>query len=169
MRSDLDAFLDDGPPHGLGVDNVRGLSLGAKVLLASGILLFFSLFLTWQNLEIAYGRTGTGTQMLDAFDVFGLVIGLLTVGLLTFVVIIKLYDADLAPTAAELATFVIAAAIFGLVVVKNLTDRNSTWASYLAIVLAAAVVAGAALDWAGDAISRRAVPGRKRRRLRSIV
>jgi hypothetical protein len=170
MGSDLDAFLDEGPPRGLAAENVKGLSLGAKLLLASGFLLFFSLFLTWQNLEIDYGRTGTGTLMLDGWDVFGLVIGFLTLGLLTFVVVVKLYDADLAAeVSSELVTIALATAIFGLVVVKNLTDRNSAWASYLAVVLAAAVVVGALLDWAGERIGRNAVPRRRRRRIRRVA
>jgi hypothetical protein len=164
MRSDLDAFLDEGPPRRLAVEKLRGLSLGAKLVLASGTLLFFSLFLTWQNLEIDYGRTGTGTQMLDGWDIFGLVVGFLTLGLLAFVVVVKLYDTDLAPEAStELVTLALATAIFGLVVVKNLTDRNSAWASYLGVVLATAVVVGALLDWASERIGRNAVPGRRRR------
>jgi hypothetical protein len=168
MRSDLDAFLDEGPPRGLAAENVKGLSLGAKLLLASGFLLFFSLFLTWQNLEIDYGRTGTGTLMLDGWDVFGLVIGFLTLGLLTFVVVVKLYDADVAPEAAEVVTVVLAAVIFGLALAKHLTDRNSAWASYVGVALAATVVVGALLDWAREQIGRNAVPRRRRRRIRSI-
>jgi hypothetical protein len=168
MRSDLDAFLDEGPPRGLAVERIRGLSLGAKLVLAAGLVLFSSLFLTWQNLEIDYGRTGTGTQMLDGWDVFGLVIGFLTLGLLTFVVVVKLYDADVAPEAAEIMTVVLAAVIFGLALAKNLTDRNSAWASHVAVALAATVVIGALLDWASEQIGRNAVPHRRRRRFRSI-
>jgi hypothetical protein len=170
MRSDLDAFLDEGPPRELGVEKVRGLSLGAKLVLAGGTLLFFSLFLTWQNLEIDYGRAGTGTQMLDGWDVFGLVIGFLTLGLLTFVIVVKLYDAAVTPrVSSELLTVALATAILALVVVKNLTDRNSAWASYLAIALAATVVVGALLDWAGERIGRNAVPGRRRRHIRPVA
>ena len=170
MRSDLDAFLDEGPPRRLAVEKFRDLSLGAKLMLAAALLLFFSLFLTWQNLEIDYGRTGTGTQMLDGWDVFGLVIGLLTIGLLTFVVVVKLYDADLAEEmSTELLMIVLATAILGLVVAKNLTDRNSAWASYLGVALAVAVVLGAFLDLASERIGKRAVPGRRRRRLRRVA
>jgi uncharacterized membrane protein YiaA len=169
MRSDLDAFLDDGPPSGIAAEKVRGLSPGAKLVLASGTLLFFSLFLTWQNLEIDYGRAGTGTLMLDGWDVFGLVIGFLTLGLLTFVVVVKMYDADLAADSSELVTVALATAIFGLVVVKNLTDRNSAWASYLAVVLGATLVASALLDGVRERIGRNAVPGRRRRRIRRVA
>jgi hypothetical protein len=170
MRSDLDAFLDEGPPRKLAVERIRGLSLGAKLLLAAGLLLFASLFLTWQNLEIVYRGTGTGTQMLDGWDVLGLVIGLLTLALLTFVVVVKLYDAELAQKVSpELLMIALATVILGLVVAKSLTDRNSAWASYLAVALAATVVVGALLDLASERIGRRAVPGRRRRRLRRVA
>jgi hypothetical protein len=164
----MDAFLDEGPPRGIDVERVRALSFGAMLMLGSALLLFFSMFLTWQNLEIDYGRTGTGTLMLDGWDVFGLVIGMLTLALLTYVVVVKLYDPELGSDAAEVVTVVLAAAIFGLVVVKNLTDRDSAWASYLGVVLATAVLVGALLDWLGDRIDRNAVP-RRRRRFRSAV
>jgi hypothetical protein len=169
MRSDLDAFLDEGPPRGLAVEKVKGLSLGAKLLLASAMVLFFSLFLTWQNLQIDYGRAGTGTLMLDGWDVFGLVIGFLTLGLLTFVVVVKLYDTELGSDSAELVVVILATAILGLVVAKNVTDRNSAWASHLAVVLAATVFLGALLDWVNVRIERSAIPGRRRRRFRSAV
>jgi hypothetical protein len=169
MRSDLDAFLDEGPPRGLAVQKVRDLSLAAKVLLASAVLLFFSLFLTWQNLEIDYGRTGTGTQMLDGWDAFGLVAGLLTLGLLTYVFVVKLYDPELGSDSTEFVAVLLATAICGLVVAKNLTDRNSAWASYFALGLAVVVVVAAVLDWIGYRIERSAIPGRRRRRIRAGV
>jgi hypothetical protein len=170
MRSDLDGFLDEGPPRRQAAEGIRGLTFGAKLVLAAALLLFFSLFLTWQNLEIDYGGTGTDTQMLDGWDVFGVVTGLLTLGLLAFVVVVRLYDPDLAEEiSTERVSIVLATAILGLVVVKNLTDRDSAWASYLAVALAAAVFLGACLDLASARIGRRAVPGRKRRRIRRVA
>jgi hypothetical protein len=164
MRTDLDSFLDEGPPHGIAVERIKGLTLGAKMVLAGGLLLFFSLFLTWQNLEIDYGRTGTGTLRLDGWDSYGLLIGLLTLGLVSLVLFVKLSDAELLPDLPwELVTLAIAASLLGLVAVKSLTDRNSAWASYLALVLAGVMVAGAFLDWSSERSGRRAVPRRRRR------
>jgi hypothetical protein len=168
MRSDVDGFLDEGPPRGLAVERMKELSWGAKLVLAGGLLLFFSLFLTWQNLEVVYPGTGTGTQMLDAFDALGLVVALLTLGLVTLVVIAKFADVDVSPDVAwELYALILSVAILGLVVAKNLTDRDSAWASYLGLILAVAIVVGAYLDWAhsrpgGDSLVRR-----RRRRSRS--
>src|SRR5688572_22711200 len=100
MTSDADGFLDEGPPRGLAVERMKELSWGAKIVLAGGLLLFFSLFLTWQNVEIVYPGAGTDTRLLDGFDSFGLVIGLLTLGLVTLVFVAKFADVDVSPDVA---------------------------------------------------------------------
>jgi hypothetical protein len=171
MSWDLDGFAEEGQPKRRAtLESLRGISLGAKLVLAGGALLFFSLFLTWQNLEVDYGRTGTGTQLLDGWDVFGLVIGMLTVAIVSLVIIVKLSDVDTSPDVAwELITLVLSAAVLGLVLAKNLTDRDSAWPSYLGLALALAVVAGAFLDWSSERFARNAVPGRRRRRIRPVA
>jgi hypothetical protein len=167
MTSDADGFLDEGPPRGLAVERMKGLSKGAKLVLGGGLLLFFSLFLTWQNLEVVYPGAGTGTQMLDGFDVLGLMIGLLTLTLVTLVFIVKVSDVDVSPNVAwETVALALAGAILALVVAKNLTDRDSAWASYLGVVLAAGVVAGAYLDWAHSRPGSDSLVRRRRRRSR---
>lgn len=150
MTTDADRYLEEASPSGAAVGRIRELSLGLKLVLACGVLLFFSMFLTWQNLEIDFGPAGTATQMLDGWDAFGLVIGMLTLGLLATVVIVYASDVEVSDDFAwEMLTLVLASSILALVVVKNLTDRNSAWASYLAVVLAAGIVVGAFLEWSG--------------------
>jgi hypothetical protein len=168
MTSDADGFLDEGPPRGLAVERMKELSWGAKIVLGGGLLLFFSLFLTWQNLEIDYGRTGTGTQMLDGFDAVGLVIALLTLGLVTLVFVANVADVDVSPDVAwELYALILSVAVLGLVVAKSLTDRDSAWGSYFGLILAAAVLVGACLDWAHSRPGRDSLVRRRRRRLKS--
>lgn len=170
MPPDLEGFVDEAPPNGLAVERMKALSPGAKVVLVGGVLLFFSLFLTWQNLEIDYGRTGTGTQMLDGWDVWGLLVAFLTLGLLTLVVVVKASDLEVSPDIAwELVAVGLSVALLGLVVVKNLTDVDSAWPSYLGVVLAAMVVAGACLDWSHARSEERGALRRRRRRIRSAV
>lgn len=171
MTPDADGFLDDNPPpRGLAVERMKGLSWGARVVLAGGLFLFISLFLTWQNLEIDYGRTGTGTQMLDAFDAFGLAIALLTLALLSLVFVVKVSDVDVSPDVEwELIVLILAGVIVGLVVAKNLTDRDSAWASYLGLVIAVAVLVGAYLDWAHSRRGRHSLVRRRRRRVSSAA
>jgi hypothetical protein len=164
MSPDADGFLDEAPPRGLATERMKELSWGAKTVLVGGLLLFFSLFLTWQNLEIDYGRTGTGTEMLDAFDSFGLVIALLTIALISIVAVAKLADVDASPDVAwELYALILAVIVLGLVIVKNLTDRDSAWASYLGLILAVVVVVGAYLDWSHSRPGRHSLVRRRRK------
>ena len=167
MSSD---FLDESPPRVPAVQRIKGLSLGAKVVLAASGLLFVSLFLTWQNLEVVYQGAGTGTLMLDGWDIWGLLIGFLLMGLVGLVLFAKTADLALWPDVDwELVALVAAGVVFTLVLVKNLTDRNSAWVSYVALVLAGVIVAGAFLDWTRERLARFAIPRRKRKRIKSAV
>jgi TRAP-type uncharacterized transport system fused permease subunit len=167
MSSD---FLDESSPRRPTVERIKGLSLGAKIVLVGAVLLFFSLFLTWQNLEVVYEGAGTGTLMLDGWDMWGLLIGFLLVGVVRVVLVAKTGDLDLWPDVDwELVVLAAAAAVLALVVAKNLTDRNSTWASYLGLVLAGVTVAGAFLDWMRERLARYAIPRRRRKRFKSAV
>jgi heme/copper-type cytochrome/quinol oxidase subunit 3 len=165
MTSDADGFLEEGPPRGLAVERMKELSWGAWIVLGGGLLLFFSLFLTWQHLEIDYGRTGTGTEMLDAFDALGLVIAMLTLALVTLVFVAKVADVDTSPDVAwELYALILSVVILGLVVAKTLTDRDSAWGSYVGLTLAAVVVVGAYLDWMRSRPGGHSLVRNKRRR-----
>jgi hypothetical protein len=167
MTPDLDGFLDESP-RAFAAERIKGISLGAKIVLAGSALLFFSLFLTWQNLEIVYKGAGTDTQMLDGWDLWGVLIGFMLVGLVGLVLLAKTSDLELLPDIDwELVIMVVAAAVFALVVVKNLTDRNSSWASHLAVVLAGAIVAGAFVDWWSERLGQHRIPRRKRKGFRA--
>ncbi len=126
------------------MERMKTLSRGTKLVLAGGVLLFFDLFFTWQKLEVDYGRAGTGHELLDGWDAWGLLIGLLTMALVALVVIVHLTDVELSPDVPwGLITLGLASAVFVLTVVKNLTDADSALASYVGIVLAALAVVGA--------------------------
>jgi hypothetical protein len=164
MTPDVDGFLDEPPPRAFAVERIKGISLGAKVVLTGAALLFMSLFLTWQNLQVVYEGAGTGTQMLDGWDVWGLLIGFLALGLIGVVLVAKTSDLEFWPDVAwELIVLAVSATIFALVLVKNMTDRNSAWVSYLALAIAGAIVGGALLDWTSERLGRYAVPRRRRR------
>jgi hypothetical protein len=129
-------------------ERARALSTGAKLVLSSCVLLFFALFLTWQTLQIRYGQTATATEMQDGWDFWGLLIGFVAVALVTLVVIVHASDVDISPDVPwEGLVLGLASLLLGLTVLKNLTDADSAWVSYLAIGLAAVAVAGAYLDW----------------------
>ena len=70
------------------MDRIKGLSTGSKIVLGCGMLLFFSLFFTWQNLQVDFGRAGIATLTLDGWDFWGLLIGLVTLAVVTLVFVV---------------------------------------------------------------------------------
>jgi hypothetical protein len=128
------------------MERIAALSNGTKLMLASGVLLFFDLFFTWQNVPQTFGRRFQIVETLDGWNRLGLVIGFLTIALVA-IVVIREKDADLSPNVPwNLITLALASVIFCVVLLKNVTDAHSAWASYAGVVLAALTVAGAYLD-----------------------
>jgi hypothetical protein len=127
------------------MERIAALSTGTKLLLASGLLLFLDLFFTWQTLPQRFGSFEV-TASLDGWDRLGLVLGLLTVGLLT-VVIVRQTDVELSPDVPwNGITLALGAAVLVVAVLKNVTDVHSAWAAYTGVVFAAGAVVGSYLD-----------------------
>jgi len=129
------------------MDWFTSLSTGTKLLATSAVLLFVDLFLTWQKLPLDFGPKTQVTGSLDGWDFWGLLIGLLTLGLIAAVVFGELNDELELDSRFELAVLVASSLVLAIVVVKNLRDAGSAWASYLGIVLALLMTIGAFLDW----------------------
>jgi hypothetical protein len=128
------------------MERIASLSTGTKLMLASATLLFFDLFLTWQKLPQQYGKRFDVTANLDAWDGWGLLLGLSTLALLTLV-ILRQTQVELSPEIPwNRITLGLAVAMLSLAVVKNLLDAYSAWASYLGIALAGVAVVGAYLE-----------------------
>jgi hypothetical protein len=123
------------------------LTLGTKLLLVAGALLFVDLFLTWQRVPLDFGPGARVTENLDAWDFWGLLIGLLTLGLLAAVIARQVNDELVPGSRWELLVLVVSSLVLAFAVVKNFRDSDSTWASYLGVLLAGAMTLGAALDW----------------------
>ena len=105
--------------------------------------------------------------MLDGWDFWGLLVGFLTFGLVVLVVLLNGSDVEFSYSVRwDLVVLGGAILIFLLTLVKNLTDDDSAWASYLGLALAGAVVAGAYLDWSSERTAR-SVRRRRRRWLSS--
>ena len=138
------------------MDRVKGLSTGSKIVLACGVLLFCSLFVTWQNLQVDYGPAGTAVLPQDGFDSWGLLIALVAIAVVSLVFVIHATDLDVSDDVPwERVVLGLAALLFGLTLVKNLTDPDSSWVSYLGLALAAGVGVGAYLDWARERVWER--------------
>ena len=129
------------------MERVKRLSNGTKLLLLSGPLLFINLSFTWQKLEIDFGRAGRADHLLDGWDAWGLLIGFLTLAVITLAVVVHLTDVELPPDVPwGILTFVLSGVVLGLTIVKNLLDAGSTLPSYVGIALAASMVVGAYLE-----------------------
>jgi hypothetical protein len=125
---------------------IAALSLGTKLMLASGALLFSDLFLTWQNFDVKFDKNFAVTKSLDGWDAWGLLLGLLTLGLIGMLIAREM-DSELSPDVPwNLVTLVLGVLVLALAVVKNLTDDHSAIPSYVGVALAALIAVGAVLD-----------------------
>ena len=148
----------------------KALSRGSQVVLVAGPLLFLSLFFTWQYLEVDYGRAGVATISLDGWDAWGLLLALLVLATVSLVALQSFTEGELSEDVPwPKITVGLAAAVFVVAAVKNLTDAGSSWLSYGFVGLAGAVLVGAYLDWAEGRKSERPTLARKRRGLRSAA
>ena len=153
------------------MESIKALSRGTKVVLAAGPLLFMSLFFNWQMLEIDYGPAGIAKLPQDGWDAWGLLIALLVVAAVTIVVLVQLTEVEMSEDVPwESVTLGLGAVTFAFAVLKNLTDADSTWASYGFVVLAGAFAYGTYLSWAeihttrNPLLGRRKLVGRRKRR-----
>lgn len=130
------------------MQKISSFGTGTKVLLGAGGLLLVCLFLTWQAIPVKFGRNATVTQSLDGWDFWGLVIALATFAVV-FLAVAREHDDQLAfdPRVGRVV-LALGIFVFACVVLKNFRDSDSTWASYLGVLLGAAVAVGAYLDFA---------------------
>jgi hypothetical protein len=142
-------LLEDAALQESVVERLRSLSRGGMIMLVAAGLLVVDLFFTWQNLQVDFNAQGTATSPLDGWDAWGLLIALASIAIISAVVVVYVTDVEVAEDIRwELWILVVAATLFAMTLVKNLTDANSAWASYFGVVLAGAVLYGAFLDWA---------------------
>jgi hypothetical protein len=147
------------------MERIKALSRGTKLVLAAGPVLFLSLFFNWQTLRIDYGPAGIASQPQDGWDAWGLLIAVLVIATVTLVVLVRMTEVEMSEEVPwETVAAGLGVAIFALAVVKNLTDANSTWASYGFVVLAGLVAAGTYLNWAETRTSTNPLLGRRKRR-----
>ena len=147
----------------------KALSRGTQIVLVAGPLLFLSLFFTWQHIEVDYGPAGVATISLDGFDAWGLLLALLALATTTLVVLRRLSNVEFSENVSwDAVTLGLGVATGCVALVKNLTDANSSWASYGFVALAAIVGIGTYLDWAAGR-NRRPLVAQKRRGIRSAA
>ncbi len=151
------------PPEGRPMEKIKASSLGTKLVLVAGPLLLLSLFFTWQNLEVDYGAAGVAVLTQDGWDVWGLLIGLLSITIVTLVVLTRLTEVEMTEDVSwDSIILGLGGACAALAVVKNLTDANSSWESYVFVGFAVLVFAGTYLNWAEARRSARPLLRRRR-------
>jgi hypothetical protein len=147
------------------MERIKALSRGTKLVLAAGPVLFLSLFFNWQTLRIDYGPAGIASQPQDGWDAWGLLIAVLVIATVTLVVLVRMTEVEMSEEVPwETVAFGLGVATFALAVLKNLTDANSTWASYGFVAFAAALAAGTYFNWAETRTTRNPLLGRRKRR-----
>ena len=147
------------------MERIKALSRGTKLVLAAGPVLFLSFFFNWQTLRIDYGPAGIASQPQDGWDAWGLLIAVLVIATVTLVVLVRMTEVEMSEEVPwETITFGLGDATFALAVLKNLTDANSTWASYGFVAFAGALAAGTYLNWAETRTTRNPLLGRRKRR-----
>jgi hypothetical protein len=150
--------------------NFKALSRGSQLVLVAGPLLLLSLFFTWQNIEVDYGRAGVAAMPLDGWDAWGLLLALLVMATVAIVALKNLTEVELSDDVPwAKITFGLGVGILAVAVVKSLTDAGSSWVSYGFVGLAVAVSVGTYLDWAAPRKSDDPVLRRKRRGISSVV
>ena len=127
------------------MQRIAAFGTGTKLLLAAGSLLIVDLFLTWQAVPLDFGRNGTVTKNLDAWDFWGLLIGLATLLVVIFAVAREFDDGLAFAPRWSRVVLGLGVLVLALAVLKNVRDSDSTWASYVGVVLAGLVAVGAYL------------------------
>ena len=152
------------------MEKLKALSRGTKLVVVAGPVLFVSLFFNWQTLHIDYGPSGIADQPQDGWDAFGLLIGLLTIATVTLVVLRRLTEVAMSEDVSwETVTLGLGVATFLLAILKNVTDANSTWASYGFVLVAGLLALGTYLNRAETHASSTSLLGRKRGGFSSVA
>lgn len=122
------------------MENLAKLSLGRKLALGAGLLLFIDTFLAWQDVTFAGHSLGT----LNAWHGFwGVFLGLLTIAFILWVAA-HAFGIDLPVSAPEgIVTLALGVLVLLFALLKTLTESYRGWASWVGVLLAAGAAAGA--------------------------
>lgn len=152
------------PPGRNEMKKFRSLSLGTKLVLVAGPVLFIGLFFTWQTLRVDYGPAGVAELPQDGWDAWGLLIGLLAITTVTLVVLRRLTEVEMSIDVPwERIILGLGGAAFAIALLKSLTDADSTWVSYVFVAVAGVLAAGTYLVWAETCSDGAPLLKRKRR------
>jgi hypothetical protein len=139
------------------MERLKGLSLGRKLILGSGVLLLLDTFLNWQSISVGVSGVTVVSAGQSAWHGFwGVLLGLLTLALLLWVGA-RAFGVALPATIPDgLATLAVGGLIVLFALLKTVTESYSAWPSYVGIVLGAGVAYGAWLVFqeSGESLPR---------------
>jgi hypothetical protein len=132
------------------MEQFKSLPLGRQLILGAGVLLLIDTFLPWQKVSL-----GSLSYSWTAWHGFwGVLLGLMTIALVAWVAA-RVFGVELPASVPDgLVTLALGGGILLFAVIKNISDNYSAWGSYLGIILAAGVAAGAWLTFqaSGEAL-----------------
>lgn len=127
------------------MERFNALERGAQIMLVSGILLFISLFLPWQDFGNEFSDLAGVDATFSGWRGVGAIVGILTIVLLAWL-IVRLASVNIPlPVSTAMTAALIGALILVFTVIKILTilgDEPTIWA-WVGLVLAVVVAVGA--------------------------
>lgn len=139
------------------MEQLKGLSLGRKLILGSGVLLLIDTFLNWQSVSVRVSGVTVVSAGQSAWHGFwGVLLGLLTLALVLWVGARAFGIALPASIPDGLAVLALGGLVVLFALLKTLTESYSAWPSYVGIVLGAGVAYGAwlAFQESGESLPR---------------
>jgi len=129
------------------MDRLSALSRGMQLMLVGGVLLLIDTFLHWQEVSAKIAGVTIVSAGVSAWHGFWGVIMCLALVVLLAWVVAKIAGVKIPlPVSETMVAAVLAGIVLLFAVIKNLSDDYSTKWSYIGIVLAAVVAAGAWLQ-----------------------
>jgi hypothetical protein len=134
------------------MERLRSLGPGRSLTLGASALLLVDTFLPWQTVSLDRFSYSWNAWHGDK----GFLLGALTALLLVWTLAAVFRPGLVARPFMASVSLGLAALIVAFAAVKNIRDDDSAWGSYLGVVLAAAVVAGAWLEYRESTATPRA-------------
>ena len=129
------------------MDRLSALSRGMQLMLVGGVLLLIDTFLHWQEVSAKLGGVTIVSAGVSAWHGFWGVIMCLALIVLLAWLVARIAGVKIPlPVSDTLLAAFLAAIVLLFAVIKNLADDYSTKWSYIGIILAAVVGAGAWLE-----------------------
>jgi hypothetical protein len=129
------------------MEQLKALSRARQIVLGAGVLLLIVTFFPWQSWSAESFGVSVGWSLNAWHGFWGVLLGLLTIAIVAWT-LARAFGVELPANVPDgVTTLALGAAILVCALLKNLTDDYSAWGSYVGLVLAALVAAGAWMNF----------------------